>query len=422
MAAPVAAVRGPVRRWNTLRTLRASRGTLIALDILLLAAMIAGVHIHRAAVQTVGKDAGPSIIAAQHIKSALAAMDAAAADELLGAPGAASAFDSRRTEAAKALIAAAENITYGETERAPIQTLELGMGSYEGLIQRARDLRERGDAKFADAYRDAAKLMDETLLPAAEALDKANEDVLERTYRTQAARSASSRGAVAATGVLLIVALLAVQFSVARRMRRILNPALLASTFLAWGVVAYSVTAMSDAQAQLKIAREDAFNSIHALWRARAGGYAANAEESRYLLSPTHAAGSDGASAPGRYLAEAQKNVTFAGERDAVDNALARFNEYGSIDQRIRQLQTTGHHREAVELCIGTQPGQSDWAFDRFDKALGQALAINQSAFDSAVANGFAAVKGMEIQAAAFAAALAMLVIIGLAPRIREYE
>jgi len=134
----------PVQQWNTLQILQGSRAALIALDVLLLIAAIAGARVHRDAMKTVGKDSAPSIIAAQHIKSALADLDADAANELLGAPGAMSdavkAYEARRVEAAEALIAAAENITYGESERTPIQSLQVGMGTYERLIQRARDL------------------------------------------------------------------------------------------------------------------------------------------------------------------------------------------------------------------------------------------------------------------------------------------
>ena len=112
-------------RWNTLQLLQSSRAAILAADVLLLLAVLVGARIHRAAMNTVGRDAAPSIIAAQRIKSSLADMDANAANELLGSPGAASSFsatyDERRIDASQALIDAAKNITYGESEEAPIQ-------------------------------------------------------------------------------------------------------------------------------------------------------------------------------------------------------------------------------------------------------------------------------------------------------------
>ena len=70
------------------------------LDIVLLIALLTGGRTHRAGMQTIGKDTVPSIIAAQHIKSALADMDANSANELLGEPEQAAdslqAYEARR--------------------------------------------------------------------------------------------------------------------------------------------------------------------------------------------------------------------------------------------------------------------------------------------------------------------------------------
>src|ERR1700744_4940655 len=74
-------------RWNTPRTLRAGRVGLLALDGVLLIAALGAASVHHAAIQTIGKDAAPSIIAAQHIKAAIADMDADAVSELLAPAG-----------------------------------------------------------------------------------------------------------------------------------------------------------------------------------------------------------------------------------------------------------------------------------------------------------------------------------------------
>jgi len=443
----------PAQSWNTLRILKATRIVLIALDALMLIAAMASAHVHRDALKTVGIDSAPSIIAAQHIKSALADMDANAANELLGAPAeSVQGYESRRVEAARALIDAAENITYGQSERAPIEALQVGLGTYERLVQRARDLHERSDPQFVAAYRDAATLMDETLLPAADALDKANNDVLERTYEGQSGNSFWARALLIAAGLVLLGAMAAVQFFLSQRTRRTFNPALVAATLVALGALQYSLGAMATGHRQLKVAKEDAFTSIHALWRARAVSYWANSDESRYLLDPAHAAGHErnflakaaslaqlppamrpvdiaaseqrGVTPKGfsGYLADELNNITFDGERQAAVDTLLRFEEYLGVDTAIRQFERGGKHREAIELCIGTREGQSNWAFDRFDKALGATLDINQSAFDAAVRQGIAAFDGFDVKLSALAVAIAVLIFLGLAVRIREYQ
>jgi hypothetical protein len=442
-------------RWNTLEVLKLSRAAILALDLLLLIAVAVGARIHRQSMQTVGKDTAPSIIAAQHIKSSLADMDANAANELLGAPGAmpqaVAAYEARRVEASKALIAGAENITYGDSERNPILALQVGLGSYERLIQKARDLHATSPAATVAAYREAAALMDGTLLPAADALDQANHQVLEHSYDSQSSRSFAARTFVLFAGVLSLLALAAVQLFLSDRMHRTVNPALLVATLLTLILAIYAWQAMQRERSQLKVAKEDAFTSIHALWRARAIAYQANGDESRYLLDPANAKEHEDAflqksqslaSLPtdrsreqviaslqrgahvndfSGYLADELNNITFDGEREAAIQSLTTWEAYLDVDTMIRQLQRQGQTRQAIELCLGNAQGQSNWTFDQFDRALLATLDINQKAFDASVDKGLSAVSALEIKALVVAIVIALLCFLGLAPRIREY-
>ena len=455
-------------QWNTLQILKLSRAAILILDLLLLIAVAIGARVHRGAMQTVGKDAAPSIIAAQHIKSALADMDANAANELLGpaksepaaTKEAVTAYESRRVEASKALIAAAENITYGDSERTPILALQLGLGSYERLIQRARDLHQTTPAATVAAYREAAALMDGTLLPAADALDQANHQILEHTYESQSTRAFAARAFVLFAGSIALFALAAVQLFLSDRMHRTVNPALLAATVLTLILTAYVWQAMRSEQHQLKVAKEDAFTSIHALWRARAVAYQANGDESRYLLDPANAKEHEDAFAQksqtlaslptdrsreqvlaalkrearvngfSGYLADELNNTTFDGERQAAIQTLATWEAYLDVDAKIRQLEHQGQTRQAIELCLGKASGLANASgqsngipgeFDQFDRALLATLDINQRAFDASVDQGLATVSALEVKALVAAILIALLSFLGLAPRIREY-
>ena len=443
-------------RWNTLGILKTSRAVILALDLLLLIAIAVGASVHRGAMQTIGKDAAPSIIAAQHIKSSMADMDANAANELLGSAGtmtqAVDAYEQRRVEASKALIAAAENITYGESERNPILSLQIGLGTYERLIQKARDRHDTSSGGVADTYRQAAQVMDGTLLPAADALDRANNQVLEHTFQSQSTRSLGARTFVLLAGAIAAIAIAVVQMFLSGRMRRTFNPALLCATLLTIALTVYAWLAMESERYQLKVAKEDAFTSMRALWRARAIAYEANGDESRYLLDPGHAqqheaAFSDRSASLATlpadhsrdqimaslrhgtrvngftgYLADELNNITFRGERDSAIESLAAWETYQDVDARIRQLQRQGQTRQAIDLCLGNAQGQSNWAFDQFDHALLATLQINQKAFDTAVDQGMSALSALEIKALAVAALIAALAFLGLAPRIREYQ
>ena len=443
--------------WNTLQLLRAARIAILAADTLLLIAVLIGAHVHYDAMRVVGKSTVPSIIDAQAIKAALADMDANLANDLLLPAGTTSSasklFDQRREDASTALIKAAENVTFGEKEEAPINRLQVESGTYEREAQQARDAEgdHQAEKVIAD-YRNAALTMDQTLLPAADALDKANNDELERTYSNQKLHSFGSRTFLTLAGLFALAALVVTQMYLSQHMRRTLNPMLLLATLLTLWLTVYAFASMGREEQDLKLAREDAFTSVHALWQARALAFEANADESRYLLDPQQAAGYEHdflrqtdklahiplgtppsqiitAAASGRlmpgfkgYLADELENITFPGEREAAVATLAAFERYMTIDAEIRRLEQSGQRQKAIALCTGAKEGESDWAFDQFNDALGRTLAINEKEFDQAVDEGLAAVAHLDVMAAIAAVLIAILTFFGLKPRIREYE
>src|SRR5262249_25881790 len=121
------------------------------------------------------------------------------------------------------------------------------------------------------------------------------------------------------------------------------------------------------------------------------------------------------------YLADELKNITFPGERQAAEDAVGKFDRYLAVDTQIRKWEKEGRHEEAIRLCIGYKPGESNWAFDQFDKALDQTIGINQHAFEAAIDSGRAALGGFEVAAAVVTLAVAGLALAGLWPRLREY-
>jgi hypothetical protein len=360
-------------------------------DLVVLGCLVGAGRVHYAALSTIGKDSAPSIIASQRIKSALADMDADAANALLGEPGADGPalqdYQLHRQEAATALISAAQNITYGDAERIPILHVQLGLGTYETLVQRARDLHDERNASFLSAYNQAAQVLDDTILPAADDLDRANLRELDLAYAGLRSRSLFARTAFGLAAALLLLLLAAAQLFLLNRTRRVINIPLFAATLLLVVFTILSLNQLSSAHANLKRAKEDAFTSIHALWQARAVAYAANADESRFLLDPNHASerteaffakrdllvrlplGTDyrsiaAASSAGRtftgptgFLIDELNNITFPGEREAAIDTLLTFGRYVDVDSRIRNLERSGQHRDAVTLCIGAAPG-----------------------------------------------------------------
>src|SRR6202022_3199776 len=96
------------------------------------------------------------------------------------------------------------------------------LGEYEAASAQARILHERGEAGPAIArYRIADQLMQETILPAADALDEVNSAALDRAYVRIQTNSVLARGGVVLPGLVLVAALLIGQWFLYRRMRRV---------------------------------------------------------------------------------------------------------------------------------------------------------------------------------------------------------
>jgi hypothetical protein len=311
-------------------------------------------------------------------------------------------------------------------------------------------------------YQQATDLMRTGILPVVASLTSVSASGLTGTYQAGMGTARAGTLAVIVTGVLLLAALVALQWYLFARFRRLVNPALALAT-LATVVFAVATAAHLSAQAgHLRVAKQDAFDSILALTQARAVSYDANADESRYLVDyavePGRAAqyqqayldksqrlanvgpvgifGYDAALAAdirayeartsdvrfGGYLGAEFRNITFAGERAAAARALLAYQVYERDDRVLRAL-ARSNSRAAVAFDIGTAPGQSDWAFNRYGMALSAVIGINTDAFTAAIRAGQGGGAGW---LAGFPAAGAVLVtglvLAGVRPRLAEYR
>ncbi|MHC5597082.1 MAG: hypothetical protein ACYTXC_14255 [Nostoc sp.] len=449
-----------IRKLNTPQLLKGGLYLTWSASILLLITTISGVQEQRQAIKTLGKDSTPSIVTAQRLKDAFGGMDANVANELLVPPGqnpdAVKGYEERYQKATERLVAAAENITYGDKERKPIESMQLGLGNYIAKVQQARDFHQSGDPNSVlVAYRAAAEIMDKTLLPAADELDEANFAELKRSYSEEKFASGRSLFLIMISGVTLIVVLVGFQVFLSQRMRRTLNPYLLAATAIAFIFLGYTTKAILSSANNLTLAKERAFDSMHALRQARALAYSADADQSRYLLDPTFASKHelafmekanrlaklpDGQTVETittavkqdkdvkgftGLLADELVNIPgdfFPGEQEAALASFSTWENYIAIDQQIRQLKQSGKLQEAIALCVGDKPGQSNWAIDEFKKANQKTFDINQAVFDKAIKQGNDDVTGFEITTPIAVSAIALLTLLGLLPRLKEYS
>ncbi|MFI9321589.1 hypothetical protein ACIGXI_17645 [Kitasatospora aureofaciens] len=460
--------------WNTPRLVRGLTGLCL---VALLAAGTATATVlggARGGTDVIGHQAAPQVVRSADLYFALNDMDAQAANLLLfgGDPDYTAprketldTYEQRRTQADNDLQRVTEAVAGDAAGQRAVRTVIGELGRYEALVARAQLLEEqahapagRPSADALAAYHQATDLLRQRLLPAVDDVTRANAAVVDRNYTDQ--RDALSGGwwTILVTGLLALAALGLLQRVLTARFRRLVNVPLAATTLLVLAGLITALTLTSRADHQLVVAKSDSFDSVIALSRARAVAYDLNADESRYLTDPARAAAYeqsfldktqsfarvDGAALAtyndklaaladkhradhgqvgfGGYLGDELRNITFPGEQDAAERVLTAFQQYQRDDRRIRELNAQGKLKEAVTFDTGTTPGQSNADFGVLSAALDDNQAINQRAFDGAVAatDDDLGATTAGLGAAALVAALA-LTALGVRPRLREF-
>jgi hypothetical protein len=427
-------------------------------------AAVTTIQQHHHAVQTVGVDAAPSVIAAHEIKIAVEVMDADLADELLYPPQQQEALEQRsdfekwRLGVSKQLVIAAKNITYGATEQIPIENIQSAYGTYLTQVQNVRDLHDglKDDAALS-AYRQSLNTIQSQILPAADALDKANADVLETIYAQEKAATNLSRGFVLVTGLILTALLLYTQIFLSVRFRRRINVPMLIATICVALFLQKLASALGDNTKFLVVAKEDSYNSIFSLLDARAEAYEAVAAESRWLLdrqrdpvyqkqftdnvaevahfddghnltqtlllAKKQLADSERVNLSGFHgaMADELDNARFPGEAQAAMEALQQFDQFCLLDAKMRDLANSGNRAAATKMCLGYNPSQTKYPFSKFDDALQRTLQINEDQLQHSVDAALHNLRGMSIGAEVIALIAGMCACLGLLPRIEEY-
>ncbi len=411
-------------------------------------------------IKTIRDDSAPSIVAGQGMRAKFADMHSDLANELLAytpkeKEAAAKAFFDRREAGVGELLAAARNITYpGEVQ--PVRTVLQELPRYEEHAGRTRVLHDQANVKFLDEHQAADKIMRNSLLPAIDELIGVNQKELDTAYQSDATAATLAWQGVLWSGAGLLAAIVGLKFLLFKRMRRIVNLPLAAAAAVVAAIWLWALVALWQSSADIKSAKQDAFDSIKVLERARALAFDANGDESRWLLLKIHRGAADETklyadafrekaaaivTVP-EYATEAElladirrtqkapvgsrglladelNNVTFAGEIQAATETLRTFLDYLAIDRRIRE---TPDERAAVVLCLGTQPGESDWAFEQFDRAIQKTIDINGSHFKSSLDDAESHVMGLDLPVPlGLALSVSVLAFLGLRPRLREY-
>ncbi|MEV5572741.1 hypothetical protein AB0L06_22070 [Spirillospora sp. NPDC052269] len=432
----------------------------------------------KAGFEEIGHKAGPQVVASSDLYLALNNMDAQLANALLigNAQGlrvtreqVLGDYEAGRRQADTDLQKA--SALAGDDQRAATalrQALD-GFGHYQALAAQAIQLdgqhphpAARPSPAVLTLYRQATSEMKGTVLPAAEALRTANADRVESAYQSRYRALNVGAGTVLGVGLAVVVALAVLQFSLARRTRRMVAPALVVATLVALGGTILATFTFALAADHLRVAKTDAFDSVLALTRGRAIAWDANADESRYLADPqqadlyqtafytkanelvdtgsVHSGGYEtslgqdvsryqGSAEQGRYivtfgglLGKEFRNITFPGERAAAEDALERWQIYQGNDARLRDMVAGGQLQAAVSFDTSPGDNASNGSFTAFDAAMRRVIDVNDEQFTENIKTGGDDLSGWTVIPPVGAVVIIVLVLAGVRPRLAEYR
>ncbi|MFI0354039.1 hypothetical protein [Actinomadura sp. 9N407] len=447
---------------------------LVAL-LALLAVIAIAVGNAKDGVRVIGKDAGPQVVATGNLYFHLTNMDAQLANALLigrtqnlgmRRDDALRGFDESRLAAGDALLKAAklaDERTEDETARESLNAL----ARYERLAGQALLLDERSahaagppSQDVIAYYRQATDLMKLDLLPKAYNLTLDNGTLVRHTYEDERRAVMTGQVLVYVIGAVALGLLVALQFFLFARFRRLLNPALAVASLIVLALMGSSAVMLSGQMDDLRTAKTDGFDSLLALSRARAISTSANADETRYLLDPGRADTYEQVylsksqsvlyrpadnldlynEAVQRDLGNPQVDVldqkylgflgreadygSLPGQPKAYRMALQRYSAFQQSDSRVRALVRAGQRDRAIAARLGggTSGFSSDRDFTAYDASMQQLFAIHRKAFDQAVADGDKGIRGWNAGVPLAGLLIIGLVLVGIRPRLAEYR
>ncbi|WP_245667325.1 hypothetical protein [Actinomadura macra] len=466
-------------RW--LRTIPGQIRAYVVVVLIAVAALLAVLSVAignaRDSVQTIGHDSGPQVVATSALYFALSDMDAQISNILLigrehdlgiGYDESLRVYEKRRAEADKAAVRAAQLAGRDADLELTVQEVLEGLGRYERLVGEAMLLDRQAKhppgelpAQVVEAYRQATDLMKLEILPKAYNITLDSGANVRQAYETKRSAVLSGRAWVVTTGAIVLLLLLAGQVFLARTFRRVINPALALATLATVALVGVATGLLSAQAEHIKTAKQDGFESVLALSRARAISHSAFADESRYLLDPGRAdtyeqtyldkslavlypdMGSKPVNLENYYAGLKETVRTYVPGNEPVpflgffgDEArastrgkagetfrqvLVSYEVVLDNDRRMRELAAKGDRAGAVDLRMGLT-SNAILNFAAYDAKLGSLTAVHQQAFNTAISDADGGLRGWIALPPVAAAVIALLAVAGVRPRLAEFR
>jgi len=423
--------------------------SVIVAGVALLAATSLMMSRVQAQVRTIGGEAAPQAATAADLYFALSDMDAQVARMVLAGDAAelsGSQIDALGTYRSRSLQVDADlqrslTTATGAAERDVVLELLNQLAVYRQWVWQTLTAQSQAPPgppgrlppDALGYYTQATNVLHLELLPSAERLREAGEAGLDRAYADKRATEMYGLALAAVLGAGLVVLLLILQVWLARRFRRLFNPALATATVLTLVLIAAAGFVFVTQERMLGVARDESLRPYLALSRARALSYDAAADTSRYLVSANLAyyredftrkadclvrGGGCGIAGGGLAVVAAGRDVSPHRSRQVVDRWLA----YRRGHERIVTLAGAGRTTAAIDALTGIRRGDAAFDFFYFDAAVDEIATARRRDFDVAVRDSERLLAGWTVIPILVAGLVILLVPLGVRKRLAEYR
>ncbi|WP_432849284.1 hypothetical protein ACQPXB_02505 [Amycolatopsis sp. CA-161197] len=375
----------------------------------------------------------PLASAAQQVFRSLSDADATAATTFLSVgtepPELRKKYEQDIAEAGSALAKAASDTADVGDAAHQVDILNQKIPVYTGIVETARANNRQGFPSGASYLREASQLMRTTILPAAEALYRADTDKL-------AAEQDDSTGFPWAAVALLLVlaaALVVTQVYLTRKTNRVINIGLLVATAcivlsMLWGAVALVVQG-----SLVGAGKTDGSSQVDVLARARIAALQARADETLTLVARGDGASYEqqfiklaeqlvGADGQGGLLGQARDLAAGTPGQQKIEAAEQAAREWSLAHLEVRKLDDSGQYQQAVDFATSVSQGSAAAAFARLDANLQDAIEVCRQEFLDDTQAGGNALTALAPGVGALAVLAAGGVTVGVRERLREYR
>ena len=416
------------RRAGSWRDIAASTpGRLAAIGLLLILLALgsgvlagSGTDARQGRIDTLRQHSEPLANAAQDLFSSLSVADATAGTAFLAGGLQPQPLLDRYNEALNSATSALTIAAIGvDPSDAQAQRLLAQIGDqlpiYTGLIATANANNRAGNPVGVNYLNEASNLMQGTILPQSQQL-----------YSDQSAavsaldnRNSTLEWAPILLSAVTVVALIYVQVRIARQSRRVFNFGLLPATFAMGLLLAWLLTAGVISSSYSHQALTQSSQPLGELTSARILAQQARTDETMNLLQ--RASGATRTNAFDDRLDQIGALIADSSRTPSGQTA-AQLEGWRKAHQVMQSKLAVGDYAGAVAATIGADPSSSSSTFVALDADLSNSIDRIRADGQASVASSYNALALLAVGSGALSVGAALLIGLGLWPRLSEYQ